>query len=408
MGKKLYLGLVIVVLLLIFTIFSCVPNGGTPATNVVTVQTNKHGHLTNIELVYAKDGLNGTWTKLTGSNGIYTFEVKDPDGLYSVVGVDKRYNEASEVIFFNAKLSETNSVFLGPFTATEEDAATITVNLPISYNGKQASVFFLHEHRFPTIESGKLIADGIPKGKADAVIFVGAPWSETGVEKIAIIRNLEVNSDKTVTLNDSDLKDVEPAEVFQDIYLNWIVGGTSHVFGTRNTNGEFHKIPASLKTSSDLYNFSYGDWVNNFDYYQYQSDYPSSSPFATDTINPTTLSETILSTQTTTDGMRISITPHNANISGLSTTFYLLDVERYKDVSVWGFPIVDVYYKVYISSGYLQAISNNYDFPKISGDFEKFNLKDKYFVQGIVVTSSNGTLKDYFVPKNNLKVLKQW
>lgn len=408
MKKKFYLMLSAMIILLVFAIFSCVPNGGTTTAKTVTIRTSRHGHVTNIELVYAKDGLNGIWTKLTGNKGVYTFEVKDPDGLYSVVGVSAGHTVLPEVTFFNAKLDETDNVFLGSFTPTDEDAATVTINVPSTYNGKEASVFFLHEHRFPTIDSGEIIAEQVPKGKGDAVVFIGTPWSETGFEKVAIIRNLEIDFDKAVTLNDLDFKNVEPAQGFQDIYMSWLVGGTSYVFGSRNMNGDLHKIPELLKDSSDLYNFTYPNWPNNFVYYQYLSDYPVTAPFATSMINPTKLSDTTIATQTTTDGMKISIASHNANVPGLNTIFYLLVVERYKNVNEWGFPVFDVYYEIYISSGYLQAISNNYDFPKISGDFEQFNLKDHYFVEGIMVTSSNSTFKDYFAPKNNLKVLEQW
>ncbi len=89
----------VVTTVLAFVIFSCIPV--TPGTNPkeVTIQTSRHGHITNAYVVYAKDGLSGTWIKLTGTNGVYKFTVNDSNGLYSVAVGEPDTEYQSMLIF---------------------------------------------------------------------------------------------------------------------------------------------------------------------------------------------------------------------------------------------------------------------------------------------------------------------
>ena len=97
-----------VVVALVFIVLSCVPVPPSSTAKEVVIQISRHGHLTNAHLVYTKDGLSGSWTKLTGTNGVYNFTVNDPQGLYSITVAEPEFGyRPKSVQFFHAKFSET-------------------------------------------------------------------------------------------------------------------------------------------------------------------------------------------------------------------------------------------------------------------------------------------------------------
>ncbi|WP_448374299.1 hypothetical protein [Fervidobacterium sp.] len=409
LSSKVFLFLTVTTTLFV-VIFSCVPV--TPGENAkeLVIQTSKHGHLTNAHLVYARDGLNGTWVKLTGTNGIYKFTVNNPQGLYSVAVAEPEFGyNPKKVWFFNTKLSETNFLPIDVFNATDEDAATLTINVPIAYDGKQLSVFFHHEHRFPFVGENeptaeglkRAIAPGLPKAKADLVIFIGAPWSELGVEKVAIFRDFVLNTDKEITLTEEMLKTPESATKFDDISVEWLVGGTTYTFGSDI------KIPSALKSDNDLYILGFTDWNRGFVYSEYRKDYPTTTPFATSSINPANLPETRVSTSVEANNLKIAITPYNLNLTGLETILYTVTFGYYDSVSSSGNPEFDVVYIAYVSSGYLSAVGNNYVVPKIGGDFAQFDIDTtkSILVDPPFYTASNKSIKDLFIPTDGTKIL---
>lgn len=381
--------------------------------NDILIQTSRFGHVTNVDLVYAKDGLSGNWIKLTGTNGVYKFTVNDPDGIYSVAAVSVTEND-KQVYFFNAKMSEIKNVFLEFLQTKESDFATLTINVPATYNGERVSVFFLHEHGFPTVEEGKVDVI-LPKGKADLVFFVGNMWSETGVKKVGIVRNFEMNADKSITLTTDDLKDPENANLFEGIFFNWMIGGRTLAFAegaySDGEDEEFvrfgYKIPSSLKTNKDFYQFHFSE--SNYMYTEYNLEYPSTNPFDKNTINPASFSETPLSTETVSGNLKINLASYNPNVSGLTTVLYEFAINRYKELNVWGYPIVDVRYNVYISSGYLEKAGTSYLMPVINDtDFLEYNIKDNQRTIFYRIVALNGKLEDYFTIKDGLKVLEKW
>ncbi|AMW33153.1 hypothetical protein NA23_07790 [Fervidobacterium islandicum] len=410
-GKfKVVFGVLAIVFAVVLVFFSCVPVTPPAASKEVVIQTSRHGHITNAHLVYARDGLTGTWTKLTGTNGIYKFNVNDPNGIYSVAVAEPKvgYSE-KRVYLFNAKLNETNFIPLDVGNPTDEDAATLTINVPTQYSGKQLSVFFSHEHRFPEVEDGKAVAFGLPKAKGDLVIFVGSPWSDEGFEKIAIKRDFVLDSDRSLSITESDLKDIELAPAFTDISMNWLIGGNCYVFGG-------YKIPTSLKSDKDLYVFNYTDYsVKRFSYSEYRKDFPTTTPFATSSINPANYPTTPFSTSTTSNSVKVTVTPYSPGISGIDTILYSFILYSYTGVNEWGWPIRDVTYVVYLSSGYLAALTNNeYTLPVIGGDFASFDidlaksiaLDESFYFPNYI--ASNKTLKDYLIPVDGLKVLEKF
>jgi len=54
-------------------------------------------------LVHAKDGLTGSWTKLTGANGVYNFTVNDPQGLYSIAVAEPEFGYRPKVFSFSTQ-----------------------------------------------------------------------------------------------------------------------------------------------------------------------------------------------------------------------------------------------------------------------------------------------------------------
>jgi len=380
--------------------------------NEILIQTSRFGYVTNVDLVYAKDGLSGNWIKLTGTNGVYKFTVNDPDGIYSVAAVSVTEND-KQVYFFNAKISEIKNVFLEFLQTKESDFATLTINVPATYNGEQVSVFFLHEHGFPTVEEGKVDVI-LPKGKADLVFFVGNMWSETGVKKVGMVRNFEMNADKSITLTTADLKEPENANLFEGIFFNWMVGGRTLAFGQGSYSvgeKEFvpfgYRIPSSLKTNKDFYQFHFSE--SNYMYTEYKLEYPSTNPFDKNSINPAAFSETPFSTETVSGNLKINITPYNPNVSGLTTALYDFSIQRYKELTEWGYPKVDVEYSVLISSGYIEKAGTSYLMPVINDSaFLEYNMKDNQRVTSYRVIALSGKLEDYFTIKDGLKVLEKW
>lgn len=411
--KGSYFHGILVLAFVITVLVSCIPL--TPAENPkeVVIQTSRHGHITNATLVFVRDGLNGTWNKLTGTGGVYKFTVNDPSGLYSVAVAEPSHTySATKVFFIHYKLSETNFVPVDVGNATDEDAATLTINLPSDFaTNTQLGVFFLIEHRFPSVDdvSGNKVAkaEHLPKGKGELVIYYPSLWSETGVQKVAILRNFELYSDKTITLSASDFEDSDRINRFEDIFLEWLVGGKTVAFGGASHDQD-HKIPNSLKNDTDLYLFSH--FRSGFTYSEYRKTYPTTTPFATSSITPAELPETLVATEVTGASLKATITPYNPGLSGMSDILYLFSVTSYYDLSEYGFPISDTHYYVKISKGYLQALENNvYTFPVInSTEFQPYNIDlDANIIAGDEdVISANMTLKDFFVPKDGLKILK--
>jgi len=363
----------------------------------VVIQTSRAGHPTNAHLVYAKDGLTGSWTKLTGTNGVYKFTVKDPQGLYSIaIAEPGSPSKPKSVRFFHAKLSETNYVhidLLPPLSpTTSEDFATLTINIPSGYNGKTLSVFFCDKFDYPTVQSNKAVASNLPKAKADLVIFVGTPASD--VEKVAIIRNFELNSDKEITLTEDMLKTPESATKFDDISVAWLVGGTTGIFFVNGI-----KIPSTLKSDKDLYVPIYSNLFRGLSYNEYRKDYPTTTPFATSSINPANFPETGVSTSVENNNLKIVITPYNPNMTGMNTILYM---------TYFGYSSSDLPYVAYISSGYLSAVGNNYEVPKIGGDFAQFDIDTTKSIKVYPPSylASNKNVKEFLIPTDGTKMLK--
>ncbi|ABS59931.1 hypothetical protein [Fervidobacterium nodosum] len=413
--KGSYFHGILVLAFVITVLVSCIPL--TPAENPkeVVIQTSRHGHITNATLVFVRDGLNGTWNKLTGTGGVYKFTVNDPSGLYSVaVAEPSDTYSATKVFFIHYKLLETNFVPVDVGNATDEDEATLTINLPSDFaTNTQLGIFFLIEHRFPSIDdvSGNkvAVAEHLPKGKGDLVIYYPSLWSEEGVQKVAILRNFELYTDKTINLSTSDFKDSERINRFEDIFLDWLVGGKTAAFGVASHDQD-HKIPSSLKNDTDLYVFDYFNWKEGFTYSEYRKAYPTTTPFATSSITPAELPETLVATEVMDGTLKATITPYNPGLSGMSDILYLFRVTSYYELSEGGYPNLDTDYYVKISKGYLQALENDvYTFPVISStEFQPYNIDlDANIIAGDEdVISANMTLKDFFVPKDGLKILK--
>ncbi|MGQ9856940.1 MAG: hypothetical protein ACUVQF_09400 [Fervidobacterium sp.] len=385
------------------------PNSQEPQE--VVIQISHYGHISNASLVFARDGLNGSWIKLTGTDGIYKFNVNDPSGLYSVAVAQAKTqtNSATKVIFLNFKVSETNfvPVDVADFLS-EEHEATLTINLPDEFaTDKPVRVFFLNQDLFAPIfqDDGNktAVVKPLPKGKGDLVITYPPEWyyNET-VEKVAIIRDFELYHDRTINLTTSDFKSSEVVAGFSDISLEWLVGGKTVVPGQASLRFD-HEIPSSLKNDSDLYLFRF---FNRFAYTEYRKTYPSDAPFATSSINPAPLPETLATAEKINGMLKVKINPYSPNLPGMSDILYFFRIFTY-----YFFPqqTIGMSYDVKLSKGYLQDLANNvYIFPIIdSAEFQPYNidLTAHIDVSDEEVISSNKTLKDCFIPIDGLKVL---
>lgn len=106
--------------------------------------------------------------------------------------------------------------------------------------------------------------------------------------------------------------------------------------------------------------------------------------------------------------MKLTITPHNANVPGLATKFYYFEANG-KNMSGDNLvPGSAIRYKVLISTEYLQKISNQYEVPLVNvSEFAPYNTRDSWDLTRKEVISMNDKFEKYFAPTDDLKVLVQ-
>ncbi|MGQ9856938.1 MAG: hypothetical protein ACUVQF_09390 [Fervidobacterium sp.] len=342
-------------------------------SNQVVIQVSHDGSVYNADVVFAKDGLNGQWVELTGTNGIYTFDVTNQDGLYSIAVARSPINtyDATNVFFIHHTLSETNFVALNFHSRDVSHSATITVNLNLSSQYETMALFFLTRIMCCRINlnSNTLVFPNLPKGTGDLVIFL---YDSSSIEpnKLAIIRNFALNSDTSITLTDSDFTNCEYHQSFQNIYLEyWLVGGKTRILPGLCKNGSLtyasdHKIPDALKQNNDLYVFRY-DISPKIRYQVFRSSYPATAPFDPTAINPNPLPSTFAATDLTSGAFRVSINPYDSGLQGMNGAVYnFVAINYYIDPQ--GELRVERRYSVSISDGYLSKIANNYVLPTIN------------------------------------------
>ena len=387
-------------------LYSCV-SPTTTNSKEVTIIIDRSGINRNATLILAQDGLNGDWKELTGTNGIYKFNVNDPDGVYSVAAVDKISNgDYNDIQLFHSTLAEekTVNIAFSPDYNTDTDFATLTVYVPTPYATANISVFFLkkHEPNYRLEDASATVR--IPKGRGELVAIISDPdlWSPL---KVYVNRDFDFPSSKSLNIASSDLKD--PGEGItggsDGVLYNWILGKTL-VPGHLNWNAT---IPETLINSPDKYMAEYMgwdlDWTNIFiSWWKVTKDVPVTIKDGVKELSPATT--TISATAVENNLPEITFDPYTSPISEYKTRYYSFDIS--KKVTIGDYTYPSQTHSIFITPGYLAKVGNVYKFPNITLSAWKDEYKPvtDYVVQSLGICLSPNTIDEI----NSLKVGTEW
>lgn len=380
-------------------LYSCV-SPTTTNSKEVTIIIDRSGINRNATLILAQDGLNGDWKELTGTNGIYKFNVNDPDGVYSVAAVDEiPHSDYNDIQLFHSTLAEGKTVNFEFFADYDTDFATLTVYVPTPYATANISVFFLKHHAPNYPLEGASATVKIPKGKGELVAIISDPdlWSPL---KVYVNRNFDFPSSKPLTIVNTDLKD--PGEGItggsDGVLYSWILGKTL-VPGHLNWNAT---IPETLMNSTDKYMAEYNDWIMSISWSKVTKDVPVTIKDGVKDLEPA--ATTISATAVENNLPEITFDPYTSPISGYSTKYYGFDIS--KKVTTGDYTYPSQTHSIFITPGYLAKVENVYKFPNITLTAWKDAYKPvtDYVVQSLGICLSPNTIDEI----NSLKVGTEW
>ncbi len=399
--KRRWMYVILATFFAIFFLYSCV-SPTTTNSKEVTITIDRLGVYRNATLILAQDGLNGDWKELTGTNGIYKFNVNDPDGVYSVAAVDDiPHSDYKDIQLFHSTLAEGKTIDIKFSADYETDFLTLTINFPATYEKSQAGIFFLSNHSFPMIEQASVTTE-ILKGKGDLVVFIEPDWnSEDEIDefqKVYIKRDFEINDDKVITISESDLKAPGSFITADDttVSYSWIINNTIvPSFSLRSK-----RIPSMA--TNDRYLARYGNWIENtrFVWSKVTKDVPVTVSNEIKNFVPPT-SPIITATETDTDGLpKITFTPYESTISDYRTKYY--EFELYKKETLEEYTYLTQTHSIFITPGYLAKVENVYKFPNITLTAWKDAYKPvtDYVVQSLGICLSPNTIDEI----NSLKI----
>lgn len=362
---------------LLFVSCATLPIGGdgtgNDITNDVIINTFIGTARESVEFLAYKDGKDGTWEKLSSTNGVYTFTPESADGNFSIYAVYESYDSWNErdnydIQIMNLNTTEGKEVPIifedsqDTYDATTYDA-TLTLNFGSDFIGESAGIFYGHainSHRFPSFGSEDDLTCTLPAipGTYDLVILAGDQNED--FSKIYIERNRPItagtdNEDiswsdfedfttyiATTTINDADA------------WGSLLVGGTTPVFTWFEDNSHV-KIPQSLATSDDLYalELSHNDSENSvYRLFTKFTNYPSDIEIL-DTLPSSTWEKPAFSDNTFTWNQ------YDPQISNHELRFYNTSLVNDDWTINW---------MIVLSSGWLgSADSYEYEIPDLSG-----------------------------------------
>lgn len=276
------LGMFILVLAVALFFVSCTisldgnENGG---NHEIVIKTFVNNAQESIYFFAYKDGKDENWTKLTSTNGKYTFTPQSSDGNYSIYAVHSCYLESVgennyDIRILNLNKDEGSEIqlYFNTYAYDESSEATFLLDFSEDFVGKWARTYWGLNHGFYFFDNSECLADNeffgvIMPGKNDLVILLGDLVDKEGypcddTNKIFIER------DKVITLGEqhqavslSNFKDIETFSATTtiqdaDVQCKLLVGGTTHVFTFELPPYKYVKIPFSLKSPKDLYMLS--------------------------------------------------------------------------------------------------------------------------------------------------------
>ncbi len=392
-GKWMYV--ILATFFAVFFLYSCTSPTTTNSKEVV-ITIDRDGINRNATLILAQDGLNGEWKELTGTNGIYKFNVNNPDGVYSVAAVD---DSDSEIQLFHSTLAEEKTVNIAFPPDYDTDFATLTVYVPTDYASAKMSIAFLNYSPLLSFSLNDASATvKIPKGRGDLVIIIRNQDSET-LSKIYVKRNFDFLSSQSITIAKNDLKD--PAQQItggtQLVFYNWILGKTIVPFFLNQNTA----IPETVMNSEDKYVASYlnGDLIKSYiSWSKVTKDVPVTIKNGINELSPSTT--TISATAVENNLPKITFVPYKSPISEYKTRYYSFAIS--KKVGDLYFTYTTQTHSIFITPGYLAKVENVYKFPNITLTAWKDAYKPvtDYVVQSLGICLSPNTIDEI----NSLKI----
>ncbi|POZ89066.1 hypothetical protein AA80_02475 [Petrotoga sibirica DSM 13575] len=325
----------------------------------------------SIEFLAYKDGKDGTWEKLSSTNGVYTFTPESADGNFSIYAVNKSYDPWSEKFNYDIQVMNLNTTEGKEVPITFEYwpdtfEATLNLNFGNEFRGKYVGIFYGLDHAFPWFKSEDDLTypndltypvQTIP-GTYDLVILAGEQGED--FSKIYIERNRSITAgtdNKNISLSDfTDLTTYFATTTINGAYAwgSLLVGGTTPVFTWFEDNSQL-KIPQSLASSDDLYalSLSHYDSENSFNrLFTKFTDYPSDIE-TLNTLPSSTWEKPAFSDNT------FTWNKYDPQIIGHELRFYNTSLANNDWTIVW---------MIVLSSGWLgSADSYEYEIPDLSG-----------------------------------------
>jgi len=322
----------------------------------------------SVEFLAYQDGKDGTWKKLSSTNGVYTFTPESADGNFSIYAVNEWYDPWNEEFNYDIQVMNLNTTegkevpIIFEYWPDTFDA-TLNLNFGNDFIGKSAGTFYGIGHGFPwfsTVDDLIFQLEAIP-GTYDLVILAGDQNEDFSKIYIDRDRSIAAGTDNE-DISWSDFEDF--ATYIATTTINdataWgslLVGGTTPIFTWFEDNSKV-KIPQSLATSDDLYalELSHNDSENSvYRLFTKFTDYPSDIEIL-DTLPSTNWEKPVFSNNTFTWNQ------YDPQINNHELRFYNTSLVN----ANWTMMIV-------LSSGWLgSADSYEYEIPNLS-DLEGWN-----------------------------------
>jgi len=343
---------------------------GEDITNQVVINTFIGTVRESVEFLAYQDGKDGTWTKLSSSNGVYTFTPESTDENFSIYAVNKSYDSWNERFNYDIQIMNLNTTEGKEVPITFEywpDTfdSTLNLNFGSDFIGKNAGLFYGIGHGFPwfsTVDDLIYPLEAIP-GIYDLVILAGDQGED--FSKIYIDRDRSITSgteNKDISWSDfADFTTYIATTTINDAdaWGELLVGGTTPVFTWFQDNSQV-KIPQSLASSDDLYALSLSHYNSENSVYRLFTkftDYPSDIE-TLNTLPSSTWEKPVFSENTFTWNQ------YDPEINNHELRFYNTSLANNDWTIVW---------MIVLSSGWLgSADSYEYEIPNLS-DLEGWN-----------------------------------
>ncbi len=372
--RKLSMFFLILAIGLLFVSCATLPidgNGnGDDITNQVVINTFIGTVRESVEFLAYQDGKDGTWTKLSSSNGVYTFTPESTDENFSIYAVNKSYDSWNERFNYDIQIMNLNTTEGKEVPITFEywpDTfdSTLNLNFGSDFIGKNAGLFYGIGHGFPwfsTVDDLIYPLEAIP-GIYDLVILAGDQGED--FSKIYIDRDRSITAgteNKDISWSDfADFTTYIATTTINDAdaWGELLVGGTTPVFTWFQDNSQV-KIPQSLASSDDLYALSLSHYNSENSVYRLFTkftDYPSDIE-TLNTLPSSTWEKPVFSENTFTWNQ------YDPEINNHELRFYNTSLANNDWTIVW---------MIVLSSGWLGSVdSYEYEIPNLS-DLEGWN-----------------------------------